>query len=256
VVAAEARRLEELRAGALEARVAADLASGAGPAAVAELEALVGRYPTRERLWALLMTALYQQGRQSDALAAYDRARVTLAADLGLDPGPDLRSLQARVLAQDPSPRRTSDRQMLPAELTSAGGPLVGRERELAQLREAWADARAGRRVAVVVRGPVGAGAHLLAANFAREVAAEAGQVTYEKVDGVATGSGGRRGGPALVVRGRGAAGATAPEGSSLCVHLTGPDGTVPHGARVVDLSPLSKEEVVYWSPGSHREQW
>jgi DNA-binding SARP family transcriptional activator/WD40 repeat protein len=244
VVAAEARRLEELRAGALEARVAADLANGAGPAAVAELEALVGRYPTRERLWTLLMTALYQHGRQSDALAAYDRARVTLAADLGLDPGPDLRNLQARILAQDPALDARPVGRVLPAELATAGGPLMGRERELAQLREAWAGAVAGRQVAVVVRGPVGAGAHLLTATFAREIAAEAGQVTYDGPRGVSTGSGARRGGPALVVRARGAAGAEMPEGSSLCVHLTGPDGAVPHGARVVDLSPLSKEEV------------
>jgi DNA-binding SARP family transcriptional activator/WD40 repeat protein len=101
-VAAEARRLEELRAQTLEQCVACDLADGA-PGAIAELEALVGRYPTRERFWALLMTGLYRQGRQGDALAAYDRARATLADDLGIDPGPELRDLHARVLAQDHS---------------------------------------------------------------------------------------------------------------------------------------------------------
>ncbi|HEU4335725.1 MAG TPA: BTAD domain-containing putative transcriptional regulator [Nocardioides sp.] len=132
-VASEARRLEELRAGALEECVAADLAVGA-PSAVAELEALVGRYPTRERLWALLMTGLYRQGRQGDALAAYDRARTVLADDLGIDPGPELRALHARVLAQDDSlaaVRRRAEAAVEAAVLdVDAAVSTLGRARE------------------------------------------------------------------------------------------------------------------------------
>ena len=167
VVAAEARRLEELRASVLEARVAADLESGATVATIAELEGLVGRYPTRERVWSLLMTALYREGRQADALAAYDRARATLSADLGIDPGPELRDLQARVLAQDPSLDARTRTPQLPAPLVPAPGALVGRERELAVLREAWARRprrpparRRGARPGRWRRAPAGGGLH------------------------------------------------------------------------------------------------
>ena len=66
--ATEARRLEEMRLVAIEDRVDAELASGAASDLVAELEALVGRYGLRERLWGQLMLALYRSGRQADAL--------------------------------------------------------------------------------------------------------------------------------------------------------------------------------------------
>jgi len=69
---------------------------------VAELEGLVREQPLRERLWAQLMLALYRSGRQADALLAYQRARSVLVEELGIDPGADLRRLQAAILAQDP----------------------------------------------------------------------------------------------------------------------------------------------------------
>ena len=69
----------------------------------AELEQLVRTHPLRERLWALLATALYRSHRQGDALAALRRAREHLADELGVDPGPELRRLEDLVLRQDPS---------------------------------------------------------------------------------------------------------------------------------------------------------
>lgn len=99
--AAERTALEELRLAAVEDRVAADLATGAGPELVAELDALAARHPWRERLWAQLMTALYRSGRQADALRAFQRARRALGDELGLEPGPVLREVEALVLAQD-----------------------------------------------------------------------------------------------------------------------------------------------------------
>jgi DNA-binding SARP family transcriptional activator len=99
---AERTALEELRLAAVEDRIAADLDLGAGTELVAELETLVGRHPWRERLWAQLMTALYRSGRQGDALGAFQRARTALVDELGIDPGPDLRAVEALVLAQDP----------------------------------------------------------------------------------------------------------------------------------------------------------
>ncbi|MDQ3979219.1 MAG: AfsR/SARP family transcriptional regulator, partial [Actinomycetota bacterium] len=75
----EAARLEELRAVAVEDRIAAELVLGNHLAVTAELESLVAAHPLRERLWAQLMLALYRSERQSEALRAYERARTVLA---------------------------------------------------------------------------------------------------------------------------------------------------------------------------------
>ena len=94
-------RLEELRASALELRIEAELLLGRHARLAGELQALTREHPLRERLWAQLMTALYRDGRQADALAAYHRARATLIEEIGIEPGPELKSLEGRILAQD-----------------------------------------------------------------------------------------------------------------------------------------------------------
>ena len=79
----EAARLEELRLATVEGRIEADIELGLQAEVTGELEGLVGEYPVRERLWRLLMLALYRAERQADALAAYRRARDVLASELG-----------------------------------------------------------------------------------------------------------------------------------------------------------------------------
>jgi adenylate cyclase len=120
----EAERLEELRLEAIEDRIEADLALGRHAALVAELELLAARHRTRERLAGQLMLALYRAGRQADALSVYRAAREALVEDLGLEPGPELRRLQASVLAQDPG------LDLPGAETVAAGGVTVGPERK------------------------------------------------------------------------------------------------------------------------------
>jgi peptide/nickel transport system substrate-binding protein len=100
---AEIARLEELRAGVVEDRIEADLALGRHAHSVSELEALVAADPLRERLHQQLMVALYRCGRQADALAAYQKARRTLAEELGIEPCQPLRQLERAILEQDPS---------------------------------------------------------------------------------------------------------------------------------------------------------
>jgi predicted ATPase/DNA-binding SARP family transcriptional activator len=100
---AEIRRLEEVRLAAIEARVEADLQLGRHAALVAELEGLLAEHPTRERLAGQLMLALYRCGRQADALEVYQRARMHLVRELGLEPGPALNQLQGAILEHSPS---------------------------------------------------------------------------------------------------------------------------------------------------------
>src|SRR6516164_7867692 len=87
----------------MEDRIDASLALGGHAQAAAELEAMVQARPLRERRWAQLIVAAYRCGRQADALRAYQRCRTVLSGELGLEPGPELRRMEAAVLAQDSS---------------------------------------------------------------------------------------------------------------------------------------------------------
>jgi DNA-binding SARP family transcriptional activator len=185
VLSAEAARLERLRLAAVTDRIDADLAAGMGHELVAELEGLTGRYPSRERLWGQLMTALYRSGRQVEALGAFRRARQALLAEFGGEPSRGLVEIHRRVLAQDfrllgsrpaGGPAATAVR---PAQLPLAVSAFVGREAELAALDRALDPApagagAAGRPAAVVisaVSGTAGVGKTALAVHWAHRVA-------------------------------------------------------------------------------------
>lgn len=84
------------------AQAEAEIACGRAFTVIAELETLTAEHPYREQLWAQLMTAYYLSDRQSDALAAYRRVQKSLADDLGIDPGQNLRALNDRILRQEP----------------------------------------------------------------------------------------------------------------------------------------------------------
>jgi DNA-binding SARP family transcriptional activator len=99
----EIARLEELRLGAIEDRIAADLAVGRATELVAELEPLVSAHPLRGRLRGQLMLALYRSGRQADALEVYRSGRRLLDAELGLAPDNELQRLEKAILNHDPS---------------------------------------------------------------------------------------------------------------------------------------------------------
>ena len=86
-IAAEATRLEELRLVAVEDRCAVQLELGRSSTVIAELERHVAQHPLRERLWGLLVLALYREGRQGEALGAHERARTVLAEAAADRPG-------------------------------------------------------------------------------------------------------------------------------------------------------------------------
>jgi DNA-binding SARP family transcriptional activator/tetratricopeptide (TPR) repeat protein len=102
LLARERPRLAELRLQAVETRIEADLHLGRQADVIVELQQLAAAEPLRERLHRLLMLALYRDGQQASALAAYQAARRVLAEELGAEPGPDLRRLHQQILAGDP----------------------------------------------------------------------------------------------------------------------------------------------------------
>jgi DNA-binding SARP family transcriptional activator len=167
----EISRLDELHITAIEDRIDAELALGRHEDAVPELEALVGRHPLRERPRGQLMLALYQGGRQAEALEVYRAARRALLTELGIEPSRALQDLERSILAHDPAleaaPRRSAARPGRAAAL-----PLVGRDRELALLEAGLEDALAGRGRLFVVVGAAGSGKTHLAdelASFAKQ---------------------------------------------------------------------------------------
>jgi DNA-binding SARP family transcriptional activator len=122
----EARRLDELRAVAVEERIATEVELGRAADVVPELESLVRQHPLRERLRELLMLALYRAGRQAEALGAYTEARATLD-ELGIEPGDKLRHLQAAILRHDPGLSGRSDADELDADAAIVKAILSGR---------------------------------------------------------------------------------------------------------------------------------
>ncbi|PJE99368.1 SARP family transcriptional regulator [Streptomyces carminius] len=95
---AERSRLTGLRLHAVERLAEARLSLGLAAEAAADLDAHTAGHPWREDAWRLLALALYRSGRQGDALAVLRRARTLLAEQLGVDPGPGLRALEADIL--------------------------------------------------------------------------------------------------------------------------------------------------------------
>ena len=160
----ERAQLDELTLMAIETRAGADLVLGRHGELAGELEAQCRQHPLRERLWELLILALYRPGRQADALRAYTEVRDRLAGELGIDPGPALRELQARILAQDPSLAAAAPAPVRAAAPAAAGNlrerlsSFIGRDAELEQV---LGSVRASR--LVTLTGPGGTGKTRLA---------------------------------------------------------------------------------------------
>ncbi len=99
----EIRRLEDVRLLAVESRIDADLAAGRHSEIIGEIAALAAEHPFKESLLARHMLALYRDGRQAEALRVYQLTRELLGEELGVEPSPELRELEGRILQHDPS---------------------------------------------------------------------------------------------------------------------------------------------------------
>lgn len=156
----EASRLEEGRLACLEGRIEAELASGRDSELVGELEMLSARHPQRERFTAELMLALYRSGRQAEALEVYQRARQRLVEELGIEPGPELQTLNRQILNQDAALAGPDSSEPAGISLPAAPTPLVGRKQELAELADLLDDDDVR---LITVLGPGGVGKTRLA---------------------------------------------------------------------------------------------
>jgi DNA-binding SARP family transcriptional activator len=178
----EIGRLEELRFTAVEERIEADLALGLHAELVAELEALVAREPSRERLRGQLMLALYRCGRQADALEVYQETRRELVGGLGLEPSRALQELEQAVLRQDRALDVVAERRSEAARVKAPArraGLFVGRERELEVLQQALDDSLGGRGRLVLIGGEPGIGKSRLAEELAERARAAGAEVLW-----------------------------------------------------------------------------
>jgi DNA-binding SARP family transcriptional activator len=185
-LAAHAARLDQLRSAVLEEWAGLELSLGRPGQVIDELSEQLAADPLRESTCSLLMCALYQTGRQAEALAAFRSIRAALIETLGVEPGPGLQELHRRMLAADPellpspSPANapvTGDRR-LPAGVPLAQVPpdvadFTGREsvvKELADLLCAPRPAASGAPIACLLTGAPGVGKTALAIHVAHLV--------------------------------------------------------------------------------------
>ncbi|GAB3838352.1 hypothetical protein GCM10029963_04340 [Micromonospora andamanensis] len=188
----EINRLDDLRLLASQRRAEALMALGRDVEAAAVLRGDAEAHPLREDIWRLWIIALYRSGRQGEALAALRRVRETLVDELGIDPGPRLRQLEADILHQAPHlaantpTARPSGVSSAEAPAGAVGAtperadvpprrrPFVGRESELDQLvRVAAGAARDGVPAVALISGDAGAGKTALLDMLTRRLSAD-----------------------------------------------------------------------------------
>jgi DNA-binding SARP family transcriptional activator len=173
----EGPRLVERRLSALERRVDLDLAAGLHEEIVGELTEWSTRHPIRESLWLRLLIALDRCGRRADALERYERIRVRIADELGVDPSPELQQAYAHLLTDRPagevSARSTpaaerSTPTIVPRQLPAPPAAFIGRTAELAQLDDIGDSSAV---VITAIDGMAGVGKTALALHAARRLA-------------------------------------------------------------------------------------
>ncbi|ALG12556.1 hypothetical protein AOZ06_41955 [Kibdelosporangium phytohabitans] len=154
-------RLEQSWLRAVELCTRARLELGDHVEVAADLEILVRDHPLLESLRELLMVALARSGRHAEALEVFEDARVTLAEELGAQPGPTLRQVHADVLAgKDMVARpRLPSLQVMPCPAKAEPDhPFVGRQAELDLLRRWLSRTRDGVGGAIWIEGDPGIG--------------------------------------------------------------------------------------------------
>jgi DNA-binding SARP family transcriptional activator len=170
---AEADRLIERRLAGLARLYTAELACGHAGTIVAELAELAARHPMREQLQGLLMTALYQAGRQAEALEVYQRTRGALVEQLGLEPSNELQRLERAILTGDPLLDAPMTPSIAPAQLPADITDFTGRKTQLAMISHLAAATDRSATVLITIAGQAGIGKTTLAVHAAHRLRAQ-----------------------------------------------------------------------------------
>lgn len=177
LILAAARRLEERRVDACEARAAALLASGEPTRAAADARSLLDEVPLREGVWVTVIDSLIAADRSAEATRCASQARAVLA-EAGLEPGPSLRGAEARALGIVDQATTTAPPPVSAPPSTEGGigraivihqsrpSSFIGRERQLDDLSDLVELAPL-----VTLVGPGGVGKTRLAVELAARVA-------------------------------------------------------------------------------------
>ncbi|TCO62352.1 AfsR/SARP family transcriptional regulator [Actinocrispum wychmicini] len=174
--------LEERRLAALEECARLDLALGRHERIIGELRSFVDEHPLRERLYGLLMLALYRSGRQAEALEVCRRARTMLVTEMGIELGQELQDLEHAILNQDgtlaaPAKSREPPEEsavrllVVPRQLPASIADFTGRDADIAEIKNRLGGA--GEQYAlriVAISGKGGVGKSSLAIRVAHEV--------------------------------------------------------------------------------------
>lgn len=187
ILRAKAARLDEDRLTTIETYLDLELQLGRHSQLIGEITELVEQHPLRERLRSQLMLALYRSGRQAEALEVYRTGRELLIKELGLEPGDELRSLEAAILAGDPAlrpadppapaappepPPSSPTRGVTPYQLPTDTADFVGRTEALETIRTTLLNSDGAVGVAVLLGRP-GVGKSATAVHAAHQLAAD-----------------------------------------------------------------------------------
>ncbi|MEU4429441.1 BTAD domain-containing putative transcriptional regulator [Nocardia rhamnosiphila] len=185
-VVVEAVALAESLTAVRDAHIGALLAHGDMAGALAEISMLRRDDPLRDRGVWLQMVALHRAGRTTEALDVHAGHVRALGAELGLDPGPELRELHSAILRHDPviaawprtpnwagataveAPESPAADPSPPRDAGVPVRPLVGREPECAALAAQFAADSSSTSRWVLLQGPAGIGKTRLAEEAAR----------------------------------------------------------------------------------------
>lgn len=175
--------IAEQRRWVIHELVEIELAAGRAADVVPRLQELTRTEPLEERSWGLLMRALYHSGRQADALRSYQELRDVLVDQLGMEPCPEVRSIEQAILSGElgasaapvPKVAQVTTKMVAPPHPIS---PLIGRTAELVQIDEALVDHRL-----VTITGTGGCGKTRLAAEAATTVGSAFGDVAWVELN-------------------------------------------------------------------------
>lgn len=165
-------RLADLHLTALEECAEAMVTVGRSSEVVGVLDAHIRDHPLRERGVRAQVLALTHAGRQSEALEVYERTRILLVEELGVDPSPALQEAHLAVLRQDHlGPGHDTANLKHVHHIPRSTSALVGRSRLLTRVEHELSRTDSRARIVVLV-GLGGVGKTRLAAEVAQRATA------------------------------------------------------------------------------------